>query len=244
MSFQRLVSLSPTELFVLEVKKMILSGELKKEERLPTVKQLSEQMHVSRAVISSGIKILERQGFLRVAPRKGVYVADLLTSGNLETLQAIIEYGGQVFAPDIVEPIFQFRYATECEMLVETAQHCTDEEAEELCGRLKNLRDTENPADCASQIYQFYHQAGVISHNLVYPLLVATFRPIYLPLLEIMVRLDQERRYLTYMEQIALSVKSRAPKQARQQDADFIEFCGNLIRNSSQPGKPYTTPVS
>lgn len=85
MAFQRLISRSPTELFVDELKKMIFSGELSVGERLPAEKQLSEKMHVSRAVVSNGFKTLERQGFLRIVPRKGVYVADYLTTGNLES---------------------------------------------------------------------------------------------------------------------------------------------------------------
>ena len=239
MAFQRLISRSPTELFVDELKKMILSGELREGERLPTEKQLSEKMRVSRAVVSNGIKSLERQGFLRIAPRKGVYVADYRTAGNLDTLQSIIEYGGKVFMPDIVEPIFKFRHATETEMLRETAAHCGSEGVVSLEIAVTKIKEAANQADCAAQIYEFYHQAGVVSQNLVYPLLVATFRPIYLPLLEVMVRLDADRRYLAYIERILEALRTGKQDEAVQADADFIEFCGDLIRKNSQPGKPY-----
>ena len=72
MAFQALVSPSLTDLFVEQVQGMILSGELKVGEKLPTERELAATMKVSLAVVNGGISRLAARGFVRIAPRKGV----------------------------------------------------------------------------------------------------------------------------------------------------------------------------
>ena len=73
MAFKRLTAPSLTDLFVEEIKTMILSGQLAIGEKLPTERQLAEEMNVSLAVVNAGIKRLSALGFIRIAPRKGIY---------------------------------------------------------------------------------------------------------------------------------------------------------------------------
>ena len=76
MEFQKLSALSLKELFVRQIREMILSGQLAVGSKLPSEREISKQMQVSRAVINSGFAELEKQGFLEVHPRQGVFVAD------------------------------------------------------------------------------------------------------------------------------------------------------------------------
>lgn len=87
MNFEQLYAPSLKELFVQKLQSMILSGELSMGERLPSERELCQQMGVSRAVVNSGITELARQGFLEVRPRQGAFVADYRRDGN-------IAYGG------------------------------------------------------------------------------------------------------------------------------------------------------
>lgn len=86
MNFEQLYAPSLKELFVQKLQGMILSGELPMGEKLPSERELCQQMGVSRAVVNGGITELARQGFLEVRPRQGAYVADYRRDGNMETL--------------------------------------------------------------------------------------------------------------------------------------------------------------
>ena len=94
MNFEQLYAPSLKELFVQKLQGMILSGELPMGEKLPSERELCQQMGVSRAVVNGGITELARQGFLEVRPRQGAYVADYRRDGNMETLMAIMDYNG------------------------------------------------------------------------------------------------------------------------------------------------------
>ena len=109
MAFQALVSPSLTDLFVEQVQGMILSGELKVGEKLPTERELAATMKVSLAVVNGGISRLASRGFVRIAPRKGVYVEDYLRNGNISTLESILEYSENYFREDLLSAIMDFR---------------------------------------------------------------------------------------------------------------------------------------
>ena len=84
MNFEPLYAPSLKDLFVQKLQGMILSGELPMGEKLPSERELCQQMGVSRAVVNGGITELARQGFLEVRPRQGAYVADYRRDGNME----------------------------------------------------------------------------------------------------------------------------------------------------------------
>ena len=76
MKFERIASPSLKDLFVQQLERMILSGELAVGDQIPPERDLAEQMGVSRTVINAGIADMASKGFLEIRPRKGVFVAD------------------------------------------------------------------------------------------------------------------------------------------------------------------------
>ena len=112
MGFQQIQAPTLRELFVDQVIGMIFSGELKVGDRLPSERELSEQMHISRSMVHTGLEDLERMGFVRMEPRRGNYIEDYARHGNFETLMALGKYGGQ-FAPAIESSLVAARAAGE-----------------------------------------------------------------------------------------------------------------------------------
>lgn len=95
MGFQQIQAPTLRELFVDQVIGLIFSGELRVGDRLPSERELSEQMHISRSMVHTGLEDLERMGFVRMEPRRGNYIEDYARHGNFETLMALGKYGGQ-----------------------------------------------------------------------------------------------------------------------------------------------------
>ena len=107
--FEAIVAPTITEIFEQQIQGMILSGRLKTGEKLPTERELADSMRVSKSIVHLGIKNLERQGFLKIVPRHGVYVADFSETGNVDTLLALLKYNGGRLDRETVESLLQVR---------------------------------------------------------------------------------------------------------------------------------------
>ncbi len=183
MAFKKLVSPSLTEMFVDEIKKMILSGELKTDTKLPTERKLAEEMDVSLAVVHEGITRLTNLGLLRVVPRHGVYVADYIRIGDMNTLREIFEYQGPDFTPENQEfwkSIATFRKNIEQIAVKNACMHRTKEHLARMKQLLVDAEQSDNESALPEICFSYYHEITIASGNDYIPLISQTFRPMYL----------------------------------------------------------------
>lgn len=175
MKFQAISTPSLKELFVNTIQTAILNGELKVGEKLPSEREFSEQMEVSRAVVNAGLTELMDRGFVVIEPRKGAFVADYRRNGNLETLNAILNFMDFDLTDDSVRSLLEYKKLTDhlaSERIINTA---TEEELNRLGEKMKKLRAAsgiENTVDCA---FDYYHEFCSISHDLILPLIMMSF---------------------------------------------------------------------
>ena len=127
MSFREIVAPTVKELFIQQLEGMILSGELRPGDRLPTERELADEMKISKTVVHEGLRELHRLGFLDIASRRGVTVADYAQTGSLETLRAIMDFHGGLPDAKTAGSILQLRYYLEGPAM------------EELAARLRRL---------------------------------------------------------------------------------------------------------
>lgn len=175
MKFQAISTPSLKELFVNTIQNAILNGELQPGEKLPSEREFSEQMQVSRAVVNAGLNDLMDRGFVVVEPRKGAFVADYKKNGNLETLNAILDYMDFDLTDDSVRSLLEYKKLTDhlaSERIIRTA---SDEELHRLgekVEKLQNAKGIDETVDCA---FDYYHEFCSISHDLILPLIMMSF---------------------------------------------------------------------
>lgn len=175
MKFQALSTPSLKELFVSTIQNAILSGELKTGEKLPSEREFSEQMQVSRAVVNAGLNDLMDRGFVIIEPRKGAFVADYRKNGNLETLNAILDYMDFDFTDDSVRSLLEYRKLTDhlaSERIIRTA---SDEELNRLGEKMEQLREASGTEETVERALEYYHEFCSISHDLILPLIMMSF---------------------------------------------------------------------
>ena len=178
MEFERLYAPSLKELFMKQLQGMILSGELPMGAKLPSERELCDQMRVSRAVVNGGISELARQGFLEVRPRQGTYVTDYRRNGNMDTLLALLRYNGGVLGKEEIRSILEVRQGLE-HMTVSRAIDCASEEG---LLRLGSYVDTlaanppPSPAQAADIAFAFHHDLTILGGNQILPLIYSSFR--------------------------------------------------------------------
>lgn len=176
MEFKQLYAPSLKELFVQKLQEMILSGELAMGRKLPSERELCQQMGVSRAVVNGGITELARQGFLEVRPRQGAFVADYRRNGNMETLMAIMDYNGGMLGKEEIRSILEVRWGLEQMTLHRVIENASEEELEKLGRYVDALENRPVPSQAAEIAFGFHHEMTLIGGNHILPLIYTSFK--------------------------------------------------------------------
>ena len=78
-----------------QIKSQIISGALKQDELLPSIRGLAKDLRISFITTKRAYEELEREGFIYTLPAKGCYVApkniDLLREENLKKIEEYID---------------------------------------------------------------------------------------------------------------------------------------------------------
>ncbi len=219
MAFKEIVSPSLTDLFVKELEGMILSGELKAGDRLPTERELADKMKVSLAVVNGGIKRLSERGFLRIASRKGVFVADYLRSGNIDTLEAILEYSSDYYNAEILSALADFRRTFELKVTERACLNHTPETFSHIEEAVLRFHAETNIDRLGELAFDIHHEIAAASGNPVYALIIASFRPIYISSYCTMMSAKTRQKADSFFDELLSCVKSR-----NSQDVERIVF--------------------
>lgn len=244
MKFKELVTPSLTDLFIQELQRMILSGELKIGDRLPTERELSESMKVSRAVVNGGLNQLADMGFIRIAPRKGAFVNDYIAKGDIQVLTAIMEYNGWRFTPEFLEPMLQIRKSIEPYFMELAAQHPESPYLSRMPEIISALKESPTLQSAGELIFDFYHTAALASSNIILPLLLRTFMLVYQSMGSVIAQLGYLEDQISEFELIYQAMIHGQAQAARDYDIQSIEDCRTWIGAHYKPGEHFHSPVT
>ncbi|MDD5918469.1 MAG: GntR family transcriptional regulator, partial [bacterium] len=182
MGFREIVAPSIKELFVQQLEGMILSGELRPGDKLPTERELADTMKVSKTVVHEGLRELHRLGFLDIVSRKGVTVADYAQTGSLDTLMAIMQYHGGLPDKKTAESILKLRYYLEGPAMEELASHHTADDMAELESLQHQAEEAsaQNTGAFAEALLRYHRGITFLSGNTITPLIFNAFTKVNL----------------------------------------------------------------
>ncbi len=85
-----------------QIKSQIISGDLRENELLPSIRGLAKDLHISFLTTKHAYDELEKEGFIYTVQGKGCYVAprnaELIREENLKKIEAHIEQIAQLAA--------------------------------------------------------------------------------------------------------------------------------------------------
>ena len=182
MDFRPIVAPSIRELFIQQLEGAILSGQLKPGDRLPTERELADTMHISKTVVHEGLRELHRLGFLDIASRRGVTVADYAQTGSLETLRAIMDFHGGIPDAKTAGSILQLRYYLEGPAMEELAARHTaaDMAALRALQRQAEQAAQESVDALAEALFRYHRGITFLSGNTITPLIFNAFATVNL----------------------------------------------------------------
>ena len=184
MQFGVIVAPTIKELFVEKIQGLILSGRLAVGDRLPSERELADEMKVSKTIVHLGLKDLERMGFIRVNARQGTFVANYAENGTYETLNAIIKFNGGKLDHQNVASLLELRVAVEGQAVRRFAQDHTDEDIaclRKMIDDIKGWIPKEGYIDrheMACKIFDFHLTICLRSKNTILPLVLNAFKDV------------------------------------------------------------------
>ena len=209
MGFNKISAPSLRGIFVRELENMILSGELQVGEKLPSARDLAEQMGVSRTVVNAGLSELAGKGFLEVRPRVGVFVSDYRRNGTLSTLIAIMSYNGRMLRRNEVKAILEIRSALECLILKLVVFKITSDELLTMEHLLDEIKASQNSSQFAECCFHFDHELCMISDNPLLPLYYGSFREPCCSLWQRYYQLYGKESLIQYNEQLLTLIRNK-----------------------------------
>jgi GntR family transcriptional repressor for pyruvate dehydrogenase complex len=163
-----------------QIRRRIQSNDLKPGEKLPSERELAEQLGVSRNTLREAIRMLEVSGLVSI--KKGSQGGAFLNESNSAALSQNLIDGISLRQYD-VQDLMDVRLVLETYVVVQICEHATDEEIEELAA----IAHASATAESIEPDYErrlalhmdFHRKLATVSHNGVAETLMG-------PLLEIM----------------------------------------------------------
>ena len=144
-------------LFIDTIKKLerlISSGSYAVGSKLPSERQLCEQLNVSRTVLREALRALESKGILETYPGKGIFVSQ----PKFETIITPIEHLISVGEIDVFD-LTQARFFLEPSIAHVAAIRATDEDIAIMEDSLREMKEAENQGDRFIEADQRFHMA-------------------------------------------------------------------------------------
>jgi len=169
------------EVFIARFEELILSGKFAIGRKLPSERELAQQLGVSRPVVHEGLVDLQTKGLVSMRPRVGTVVNDYRSEGSLAILSSLIDYHQGRFEPKLLESLLAMRRLIE----IETARLAAKNRTREHLAALDAIIQQEQRIDhgdidtLTALDYAFHHQIAMASANMVYPLFLNSFKEVY-----------------------------------------------------------------
>lgn len=223
MEFKEIVAPSMKELFIQSIENMILSGELKIGDKLPTERELANKMNLSRSVVNLGLNELKNKGFIDIVPRKGTYVADYIQYGTLDTLMSIINFNGGSLDKKIFDSLMEYRLHNEGIAAYLAALNRSDEDIDKMESLYNKMLESNSNTELSTLIFDFHHVIFYATNNYIYPLVHNSFRNISIVLVAKVFNSFPADHVIKDLKTIMNMIKNQNPDRAKEAMENLIK---------------------
>ena len=148
------------EMVMEQIKDIVKKGELKSGDKLPSERDLSEKLEVSRASVREALKALQMLGLIEAKHGEGNFITANFENNLLEPLSIVFLLIGSKS-----KDIFELRKIIEPETAALAAKNITKEQLIELKEIMNELNDTSDEEKSASLDKMFHYKIAQASGN-------------------------------------------------------------------------------
>lgn len=236
---------SLTEQVATQIQQLIIDGGYAPGDRIPTERELCEQLSVSRTVIREGIKALQERGLVRVVPGSGTYISKV--EGNHVSRSISLFFRGNNYA---FRDLLEIRKSLEVEIAGLAALRATESEIQDLESAVHKMRtlledvplSTDSLEEFAQADLQFHQSLARASHNSLLPLLLTPITDLVLEFSrEASTELGAPENAVHFHQEILECVRKRDSATSRDVMRAHISNAEELLHRMQDHDKP--TPV-
>lgn len=143
-----------------QIKTMIENGKLKRGDKLPSERDLVEQLGVSRASIREALRVLEIIGLIDCKQGEGNFIKRNFETGLFEPLSVMFMLNGG--KPN---EMFELRRVMEVETAALAAKRITDEELKELYNLIEQMDTSQSEEERSKIDKKFHYTIAYASRN-------------------------------------------------------------------------------
>jgi GntR family transcriptional regulator, transcriptional repressor for pyruvate dehydrogenase complex len=178
----KLKKMTLVEDFIRRFEEMILSGKLGVGEKLPSERDLAIRLGVSRPVVHEGLIDLAAKGLISRLSNGGAVINDYRIDGSLSMLNTLLNFQSGTIEPKLAKDVVALRTLLEVENIRLAAQSRSEAQLAFLNTLLaeEDIIDISDFEAVALLDFRFHHAIAMASNNAFYPLLVNSFKPLYL----------------------------------------------------------------
>lgn len=161
--FSPIKSTKVYEQVIEQIQSMIASGDLKKGDKLPSERQLAEQLGVSRTSVREALRALQIIGLIEVRQGDGNFITESFDHCLFEPLSVLF-----MLQESRPQEIVDLRRVIEVETATLAAQRITEEEIKELgelINQLKVLSEAQDEKNSVKVDKEFHYKIAQASKN-------------------------------------------------------------------------------
>lgn len=168
-------------IFVSRFEELILSGQLSIGQKLPSERELALQLGVSRPVVHEGLVELSFMGLISLKSRVGAVVSDYRREGSLAILNSLLRYHEGAVDPTLLKSALEMRKLFELETAKLAALNREEEHLDAFENILKMEREVAfgETREISRIDFDFHHQVALATGNMIYPLMLNSFKQFY-----------------------------------------------------------------
>jgi GntR family transcriptional repressor for pyruvate dehydrogenase complex len=234
-----------SEEVVSQIQRLIYEGHFGPGDRLPTERELSETLEVSKTTLREALFILQTMGYIVIQPRNGIYVKSPIPDTLPQPVRRMFKVG-----PEQLFDILEALEALAPDVAFLAAERATPEDLEEMevvLGKFKEFMKTGKLYSSKegrmynTQLYSLTAQAS--KNPLLIHLMNFTIEFIKGPLPFDVERLDDMKDFSStifkQMQELFINVRDGEPKKARataQKHLTFVKECLRQLIDEDRKG--------
>ena len=156
---------SSKELVIEYIIKLILHQNLTPGDQLPTQRELSNTLNISRNTINSALKELENDGFICITPRQGAFVDDFRTKGNINTLLRLTHYSNYFCYEKDIKDLLDFRCFLEQLICRSIIAYTDDDSIQILRSHIEYISSLDENNEIVDYTYIYYEKMALLASN-------------------------------------------------------------------------------
>ncbi|NIV36079.1 MAG: FCD domain-containing protein [Anaerolineae bacterium] len=212
-----------------QLRQMILSGEVRPGEYLPSRKELAARFGVGISTVHEAIQALTALGLVASHPGKGTWVRE----DALERLIQPAEFERRMGELD-AQMVYEARSVIEVALTELAAERAMPEDVERIWNALAAMEEAGQDTVAFVEADLDFHQAvaSAAKSGLLEQLYYLSRRLLSKAITDLVVRPGVREESIRIQRSIAEAIEQREPDQAREAARDHMEYIGRLLEAS------------